>query len=87
MECRCVTGVSRSTFFVMRTRACHADKYAGRLGKTLRVGDRYKIVDSSNSSAMSEGCGNVKGLAKLVCAKVHEAIKHLVATKQLRSPI
>jgi len=36
---------------VMRTRVCRADLYAGRPGKTLRVGDIYKVVDSSNSSA------------------------------------
>jgi len=29
----------------------------------------------------------VKGLAKLIYARVHEAIKHLVTTKQLRLPI
>jgi len=53
----------------------------------VRVSDSYKVVDSSNSSAMSEGCGVVKGLARPIYARVHKAITHLVTTKQLRSPI
>ncbi len=55
-------------------------------GKTLRVGDNYKMVDSSNSSAFVL-IGEVtevfeKGLALPIYTRAHEATKHLVTTKQ-----
>ena len=38
------------------SRVCCADWYASRPGKTVRAGVSYKVVDNSNSSAVSEGC-------------------------------
>ncbi len=64
-------------------------------GKTLRVGDSYKVVDSSNSSAfvlkgeVLLSCSLVvkNGLVKPIYTRAHEATKHPVTTKQLRLPI
>ncbi len=39
-----------------RTRVCCAHWYASRPGRTVQAGFGYKVVDNSNSSAMSEGC-------------------------------
>jgi len=41
---------------VTRTWVCCADWYASRPGKSVRAGVTHKVVDNSNSSAMSEGC-------------------------------
>ncbi len=59
-------------------------------GKTLRVSDSYKVVDSSNScafvwSVLTEVFD--KDLAKPIYTRVQEAIKHVVTTKQLSLPI
>jgi len=49
-------------------------------GKTLRVGDSYKVVDSSNSSAfvLIAEVTEVfeKGLAKPIYTRAREATKH-----------
>ena len=58
-------------------------------GKTVRVGDSYKVVDSSNRSAFVLIAASVvkNGLAKPISTRGHEATKHLVTTKQRRLPI
>ena len=59
-----------------------------KLGKTVRVGDSYNVVDNSNRSAfVLIGASVVDGLAKPIYTRAHEATKHLVTTKQLRLPI
>ena len=81
-----------------RTVVCRADygNIPANPGKTLRVGDSYKVVDSSNSNAFVL-IGEVlltfllvvkNGLAKPIYpgSGAHEATKHLVTTKQLRFP-
>ena len=60
-----------------------------KLGKTVRVGDSYNVVDNSNRSAfVLIGASVVEnGLAKPIYTRAHEATKHLVTTKQRRLPL
>ena len=58
-------------------------------GKTVRVGDSYKVVDSSNRSAFVLIGASVvnNSLPKSDYTRADEATKHRVTTKQLRLPI
>jgi len=55
------------------TMVCCADWYASRPGKTAGAGVSYKVVDNSNSSAMSEGCGVAMCCVMLCCERPSKA--------------